>query len=73
MSDNRVEDRLASLEQHVRQIMERLDEQSDSPGDARNWRKSLGMFDDRPAMNEIDEAGRQLRQQDREQMANDHT
>lgn len=35
----------------------------------KDWRKSLGMFDDHPVMKQVDEAGKLIRQQDREQGA----
>lgn len=35
----------------------------------KDWRKSLGMFDDHPVMQQIDKAGQLVRQQDREQGA----
>ncbi len=35
----------------------------------KDWRKSLGMFDDHPLMKQIDKAGQLIRQQDREQGA----
>jgi ribonuclease HI len=38
----------------------------------RDWRRSLGMFDDHPAMKQIDEAGQRIRQEDRDQWRHNH-
>ena len=73
MSENKVEDRLDNLEQQVRQIMDRIGGDDQAAEQGQDWRKSLGMFNDRPVMKEIDEEGRRIRQQDREQVANDHS
>jgi len=73
MSENKVEDRLANLEQQVRQIMDRISDENQAAEQGQNWQKSLGMFNDRPVMKEIDEEGRRIRQEDREQVANDHS
>lgn len=73
MSESKVEDRLDNLEQQVQQIMDRIGGENQTAGQGQKWRKSLGMFNDRPLMKEIDEEGRRIRQQDREQVANDHS
>jgi len=73
MSENKVEDRLDSLEQQVRKIMDRIGDENQAAEQGQNWRKSLGMFNDRPVMKDIDEEGQRIRQEDREQVANDHS
>lgn len=48
----------------MEQIMETIKGASAAETNARDWRKSLGMFNDRPVMQQIDEAGRRIRQED---------
>ncbi len=70
MSDTQLEQRIQTLEQQMRDVLHRIQSSSSSPGAfTKDWRKSLGMFDDHPLMKQIDDAGRLIRQQDREQGA----
>ena len=74
MPDNKLEQRLDSLEQQVRFLMERIQStpvQTNSP--QRDWRKSVGMFNDRPIMKEIDAEGIRIREEDRERAGNDYS
>lgn len=74
MSDSKVEQRLDSLEQQVRLLTQRLQPapvQSDGP--QRDWRRSVGMFNDRPVMKEIDAEGQRIREEDRERASDDHS
>ena len=73
MSDANFETRLNSLEQQVQDILARLAAPNGNEPRPRDWRHSLGMFDQSSMMRQIDEEGRQIRQQDREQVANDHS
>lgn len=73
MSDANFETRLNSLEQQVQDILARLAAPNGNGPRHRDWRHSLGMFDQSPMMRQIDEEGRRIRQQDREQVANDHS
>ena len=68
MSDN-LETRLSSLEQQVKEILGKLK----STAEKKDWRQSLGMFNDRPEMKRIDEEGSRIRQQDRTESVNDHS
>ena len=63
-----VEERLIYLEEQMRDIIARV-----PPSSAKDWRSSLGMFDDRPVMREIDEEGRRIREADRESSRGDHS
>ena len=72
MTDSKVETRLDTLEQQVKAILNRIST-SDSESRAKDWRRSLGMFDGHPAMKQIDEEGQRIRQQDREQVTNDRS
>ncbi len=67
MSDMQLELRIQTLEQQMREVLQRMQSISSSDSVRKDWRKSLGMFDDHPLMKHIDEAGRHIRQQDREQ------
>jgi glycine cleavage system aminomethyltransferase T len=73
MSDANFETRLNTLEQQVQDILARLAAPNGNGPRHRDWRDSLGMFDQSPMMRQIDEEGRRIRQQDREQVANDHS
>ena len=73
MSDDNVETRLETLEQQVKDILARITASDTDGRQAKDWRKSLGMFDDRPAMKQIDEQGQRIRRQDREQVENDYS
>ena len=53
MSEN-VESRLSHLEEQVKRILLELDTKTKSS--VKDWRQSLGMFDNRPTMKQVDEA-----------------
>jgi hypothetical protein len=69
MSDAQLEQRIQTLEQQMQSVLMRIQSSSGPNPSTRDWRKSLGMFDDHPVMRQIDEAGHLVRQQDREQGA----
>jgi hypothetical protein len=69
MSDAQLEQRIQTLEQQMQSVLMRIQLSSAAKSPTRDWRKSLGMFDDHPVMRQIDEAGHLVRQQDREQGA----
>ena len=66
MSDTQLEQRIQKLEQQMRDVLGKVQASSSQVATGRNWHKSLGMFDDHPVMKQIDEAGKLIRQQDRE-------
>lgn len=67
MSETQLEQRIRTLEQQMRDVLQSI-QSSTSPGFVtKDWRISLGMFDDHPSMKQIDEAGQLIRMQDREQ------
>ncbi|MDA8563596.1 hypothetical protein N9L06_03995 [Mariniblastus sp.] len=68
MSDN-LETRLGSLEQQVQVILSKLE----STENQKDWRRSLGMFNDRPEMKQIDQEGSRIRSDDRLESVNDHS
>jgi len=53
----------------MRDVLQNIQSSSSRDSVTKDWRKSLGMFDDHPLMKQIDEAGQLIRQQDREQGA----
>ena len=69
MSDSKLEQRIQLLEQQMRDVLQNIQSSPSRGSVTRDWRKSLGMFDDHPLMKQIDEAGQLIRQQDREQGA----
>ena len=69
MSDSKLEQRIQTLEQQMRDVLQNTQSTSSRDSVTKDWRKSLGMFDDHPLMKQIDEAGQIIRQQDREQGA----
>ena len=73
MSDKNVENRLNSLEEQVRDILSVLQSGKRAQAGVKDWRKSLGMFDDDSLMKEIDSAGQSIRKHEREQVSNDHS
>jgi len=73
MEDSSVENRLENLEQKVLGILEVIKESGSNGGTVKDWRQSLGMFNDHPVMKQIDEEGQRIRQQNRDQVANDHS
>lgn len=68
MPESTVEERLQALEQQMQDVLAKM-----KPAPDKNWRSSLGMFDDDPVMREIDEEGRRIREADREQSRRDHS
>lgn len=73
MEENNVENRLATLEDQVQRILSAINDGDTVAPKVKDWRRSLGMFDDDSSMKEIDKEGRQIRERDREQVANDHS
>ena len=73
MDKNSVENRLSSLEEQVREILGTLQNGDLNLPKVKDWRKSLGMFDRDTLMQEIDVEGQKIRQEDREQLANDNS
>ena len=69
MSDTPLEQRIQTLEQQMQSVLMRIQSSSAPSRPTKDWRKSLGMFDDHPVMQQIDKAGQLVRQQDREQGA----
>ena len=69
MSDSKLEQRIPTLEQQMRDVLESIQSASSRDSVTKDWRESVGMFDDHPLMRQIDEAGQLIRQQDREQGA----
>ncbi len=67
MTNAALAERIKALERQVAQIMEKVI----SPPVERDWRSTIGMFYGDPLMQEIDEAGRKIRESDREQAADD--
>ena len=61
-----VENRLVTLEEQVRQILRIVQSTSPDKLNEKNWRQSLGMLTGRANMKQIDEAGQNIRQRDRE-------
>ena len=69
MSDTPLEQRIQTLEQQMQSVLMRIQSSSAPSSLTKDWRKSLGMLDDHPVMQQIDKAGQLVRQQDREQGA----
>jgi hypothetical protein len=63
MAEATLEERVATLEQLVAQLM-RISEKTTRKKD---WRRTIGMFDDDPIMQEIIAEGRRLREEDSRQ------
>ncbi len=63
MTNAALEERIIALEETVATILEKV---STSQSAVRDWRKTLGMFDNDSLMKEIDEEGRKIREADRE-------
>ena len=63
MAEATLEERVATLEQLVARLL-RVTEQGEGPKD---WRRTVGMFDGDPIMQEIIAEGRRLREEDRRQ------
>ncbi len=67
MSQTTLEDRVATLEKQVAELMHRVLK----PAVEKDWRSTVGMFADDPVMREIQEEGRKIREADREQAKRD--
>ena len=63
MTSSTLEERVAELER----LMEELMQKSSDSAKEKNWRRTVGMFDDDPIMKEIIEEGQRLREEDRKQ------
>lgn len=63
MSDQTIEQRVATLEQEVARLS-KLQQVPKRPPD-KDWRSTLGMFAGDPIMKEIIEEGRKIRERDR--------
>ena len=63
MAEATLEERVATLEQLVAQLMRT----TATTGRPKDWRRTIDMFDGDPTMQEIIAAGRRLREQDRQQ------
>jgi hypothetical protein len=63
MAEATLEERVATLEQLVAQLMHI----SEKTARKKDWRRTIGMFDGDPIMQEIIEEGRRLREEDRRQ------
>ena len=63
MASSTLEERFAELERLVKELMQR----SGDSAEEKDWRRSVGMFDDDPIMKEIIEEGQRLREEDRKQ------
>jgi hypothetical protein len=68
MSQTTLEDRVATLEKQVAELMDRIL----APPPENDWRSTIGMFKDDPIMREIQEEGRKIREADREQARRDY-
>ena len=68
MTNTALEERIVALEEKVATIMERV---ATIPPVTKDWRTSVGMFDNDPLMQEIDEEGRKIREADREEAVRD--
>lgn len=63
MAQATLEERVAVLEKAVAQLLA----QRTAAGTKKDWRSTVGMFHNDPAMKEIDEEGRKIRETDRRQ------
>ena len=63
MAEATLEERVATLEQIVARLLQ-MTAQGERPKD---WRRTVGMFDGDPIMQEIIAEGRRLREEDRRQ------
>ncbi len=69
MSDTPLEQRIEMLEKQMLVVLRRMHSSSGRISEIKDWRKSLGMFDDHPVMKQIDKAGQIVRQENREKDA----
>lgn len=73
MPDTPLEERVGALEEQMRNVIEKIQASSSRTDGQKDWRKSLGMFDDHPLMKQIDEEVQRIRELDRTQASNDHS
>jgi hypothetical protein len=73
MPDTHLEDRVGMLEEQMRNVIEKIQASSSRVGGQKDWRKSLGMFDEHPIMKQIDEEGQRIREIDRGQASDDYS
>ena len=66
MTETHLEQRILTLEQQMREVIQSIQTRPVGTVRTKDWRRSLGMFDDHPLMKQIDEDGQRIRQQDRE-------
>jgi len=64
MSEATLEERVATLEKLVAELMHK----TDTSGRKKDWRRTVGMFDGDPIMKEIIDEGRCIREADRRQV-----
>jgi hypothetical protein len=64
MAEATLEERVATLEQLVAQLMHPSER---TAREKKDWRRTIGMFDGDPIMQEIMAEGRRLREEDRRQ------
>mgnify|MGYP007047047524 CR=1 FL=1 len=69
MSESKIEERILTLEQQMREVIQKIQSTPPQNSGTKDWRKSLGMFDEHPVMKQIDESGRRIRQDDSDQGA----
>ncbi len=68
MTTETLEQRVARLEEQMRVVVNgRADEGTSPP--RKDWQRTVGMFRNDPIMEEIIEAGRRIREEDRQQAA----
>jgi hypothetical protein len=72
LDEKNIENRLTNLEEQVGQILSAIHSDSSKLPKVKDWRRSLGMFDQNSLMKEIDKEGERIRKADREQVANDY-
>lgn len=65
MSDLTLEERMTKLEHRVDQVIQKVDMKVDMPPHKKDWRRTVGMFDDDPIMEAIIEEGKRIRDEDR--------
>ena len=57
MTETQLEQRIITLEQQMRDVIQKIQSSPSQGTRTKDWRKSLGMFDDHPLMKQIDEDG----------------
>lgn len=69
MPENSVEERLDRLEKVVDQVLSQL---ADDTLRHKNWRRTVGMFDDNPGMKEIIDGALRSREEERVRFYDEH-